>query len=112
MATVNLTEEIYINESDISLDGAEDIVDLIENNSIDIVEVLALLNWELPDFQEAARQLDIELMIGFSASSGDDLYQAFKKLNNFEKRDFMTYISDCVVGYHDIQKSEVPNELR
>jgi hypothetical protein len=30
MASVNITEEIYIHESDISLDGAEDIVDLID----------------------------------------------------------------------------------
>ena len=113
MASVNITEEIYIHESNISLDGAEDIVDLIENNSIDIVEVLALLNWELPDFQEAARQLDIELLAGLGGiSSGDALYQSFKKLDNYEKRVFMTYIADCVVGYHDIQKSEMPNELR
>ena len=45
-------------------------------------------------------------------SSGDALYQSFKKLDNYEKRVFMTYIADCVVGYHDMQKSELPNELR
>jgi len=113
MASVTINEDFYIPAIDIAVDTPRDIVDIMDNNSITIIDVLGHLSWELPDFQEAARQLDIELMVGFGGmSSGDGLYQAFKKLDNYEKRVFMTYIADCVVGYHDMQKSELPNELR
>ena len=113
MANVDIQDNFYVQPKDIQLDDAGEIFDIMDNNSITITDVLEALEWELPDFQEAARQLDIELMVGFGGmSSGDGLYQAFKKLDNYEKRVFMTYIADCVVGYHDMQKSELPNELR
>lgn len=113
MANVHIQEDFYVPAVDIVVDTPRDILDIMDNNSITPVEILEDLEWELPDFQEAARQLDIELMVGFGGmSSGDGLYQAFKKLDNYEKRVFMTYIADCVVGYHDMQKSEMPNELR
>ena len=113
MANVHIQEDFYVPAVDIVVDTPRDILDIMDNNSITPVEILEDLEWELPDFQEAARQLDIELMVGFGGmNSGDGLYQAFKKLDNYEKRVFMTYIADCVVGYHDVQKSEVPNELR
>lgn len=109
MASVNISEEIYIHESDISLDGAEDILDLIENNSIDIVEVLALLNWELPDFQEAARQLDLEYRP--TASTGADLHVLFRRLEPVEQREFMSYITDALVRYHRSTPDGLPSEL-
>ena len=113
MANVHIQEDFYVPAVDIVVDTPRDILDIMDNNSITPVEILEDLEWELPDFQEAARQLDIELLAGLSGmSSGDGLYQAFKKLDNYEKRVFMTYIADCVVGYHDMQKSELPNELR
>ncbi len=113
MANVHIQEDFYVPAVDIVVDTPRDILDIMDNNSITPVEILEDLEWELPDFQEAARQLDIELLSGLSGmSSGDGLYQAFKKLDNYEKRVFMTYIADCVVGYHDMQKSELPNELR
>jgi hypothetical protein len=98
MASVNITEEIYIHESDISLEGAEDIVDLIENNSIDIVEVLALLNWELPNFQEAARQLDIEYLPFTTTGAG--LLHIFKKMEATEQREFLSMITDSIISYY------------
>lgn len=113
MANVHIQDDFYIPAVDIEVDTPRDILDIMDNNSITPVEILEELEWELPDLQEAARQLDIELLAGLGGmSSGDALYQSFKKLDNYEKRVFMTYIADCVVGYHDIQKSEVPNELR
>lgn len=113
MANVHIQDDFYIPAVDIEVDTPRDILDIMDNNSITPVEILEELEWELPDLQEAARQLDIELLAGLSGmSSGDALYQSFKKLDNYEKRVFMTYIADCVVGYHDVQKSEVPNELR
>ena len=113
MANVHVEEDIYVSAFDIEVDSTRDIIDIMHNNSILLIDLLKELEWELPDFQEAARQLDIELMVGFGGmSSGDGLYQAFKKLDNYEKRVFMTYIADCVVGYHDMQRSELPNELR
>ena len=111
MASVNISEEIYIHESDISLEGAEDILDLIENNSIDIVEVLALLNWELPDFQEAARQLDLEYRP--TASTGADLLSLFTKMEVTEQREFLSMITDAIVSYYKLNLTfELPNELR
>jgi hypothetical protein len=111
MASVNITEEIYIHESDISLDGAEDIVDLIENNSIDIVEVLALLNWELPDFQEAARQLDIEYRP--VCTTGISLLSLFKKMEVTEQREFLSMITDAIISYYKSDLTlELPNDLR
>jgi hypothetical protein len=98
MASVNITEEIYIHESNISLDGAEDIVDLIKNNSINIVEVLALLNWELPDFQEAARQLDIEYQPVCTTGAG--LLSLFRKMEATEQREFLSMITDAIVSYY------------
>lgn len=113
MANVHIQDDFYIPAVDIEVDTPRDILDIMDNNSITPVEILEELEWELPDLKEAARQLDIELLAGLSGmSSGDALYQSFKKLDNYEKRVFMTYIADCVVGYHDVQKSEVPNELR
>lgn len=113
MANVHIQEDFYVPAVDIVVDTPRDILDIMDNNSITPVEILEDLEWELPDFQEAARQLDIEPMVGFGGiSSGDALYQSFKKLDNYEKRVFMTYIADCVVGYHDMQRSELPNELR
>jgi hypothetical protein len=98
MASGNITEEIYIHESNISLDGAEDIVDLIKNNSINIVEVLALLNWELPDFQEAARQLDIEYQPVCTTGAG--LLSLFRKMEATEQREFLSMITDAIVSYY------------
>ena len=113
MANVHIQEDFYVPAVDIVVDTPRDVLDIMDNNSITPVEILEDLEWELSDFQEAARQLDIELLAGLSGmSSGDALYQSFKKLDNYEKRVFMTYIADCVVGYHDMQKSELPNELR
>ena len=113
MANIHIDEHFYVPAIDIEVDSASDIVDIMDNSGIKIIEVLEHLQWELPDLQEAARQLDIELLAGLGGmSSGDALYESFKKLDNYEKRVFMTYIADCVVGYHDMQRSELPNELR
>lgn len=113
MASVHIDEDFYIPAVDIVVDTPRDIVDIMDNNDITPVGILEELEWGLPDLQDAARQLDIELLAGLGGiSSGDALYQSFKKLDNYEKRVFMTYIADCVVGYHDMQRSELPNELR
>lgn len=113
MANVHIENDVYVLASDIEVDDAFDIVKIMDNNSLSAIDILKQLRWELPDFQEAARQLDIELLSGLSGmSSGDALYQSFKKLDNYEKRVFMACIQDCVVIYHNMQKSELPNELR
>lgn len=113
MANVHIENDIYVPAVDIEVDTPRDVLDIMDNNSITPVEILEELEWELPDFQEAARQLDIELLAGLSGmSSGDALYQSFKKLDNYEKRVFMLRIADCVVGYLSTLESELPNELR
>ena len=113
MARVTINEDFYLPAIDISVDTPRDILDIMDNNNITPVEILEELNYELPDLQEAARQLDIELLAGLGGmSSGDAFYQSFKKLDNYEKRVFMACIQDCVVSYHEMQKSELPNELR
>jgi hypothetical protein len=112
MANVYIPESVYVHESNIELDGGEeDIVDLMKKNSIDVVEVLALLNWELPDFQEAARQLDIEY-IPFT-TTGAGLLHIFKKMETTEQREFLSMITDSIISYYRSDLTlQLPNELR
>ena len=113
MANVHIEDDFYVPAVDIEVDTPRDILDIMDNNSITPVEILEELEWELPDLQEAARQLDIELLAGLGGmKSGDSLYQAFKKLDYYEKKGFMLLISDCVVRYLATVESELPNELR
>lgn len=98
MATVHIEDNVYVSASDIEIDGVEDIQYIMDNNYITIIDVLKELNWELPDFQEAARQLDIEYFP--MATTGERLYLLFRKLEPTEQREFMLNIANALVSYY------------
>jgi hypothetical protein len=98
MATVHIEDNVYVSPSDIEIDGVEDIKYIMDNNYITIIDILKELNWELPDFQEAARQLDLEYLP--MATTGERLYLLFRKLDPVEQREFMMNISNALVSYY------------
>lgn len=109
MANVHIDEEFYVPAIDIVVDDAGDIIDIMDNNSITIIDVLGHLSWELPDFQEAARQLDLEYRP--TASTGADLHVLFRRLGPVEQREFMSHITDALVRYHRSTPDGLPSEL-
>ena len=98
MANVHIENDVYVLASDIEVDDVSDIIHIMENNSLNAVDILKKLNWELPDFQEAARQLDIEYLP--MATTGERLYLLFRKLEPTEQREFMLNISNALVSYY------------
>lgn len=98
MASVTINEDFYIPAIDIAVDTPRDIVDIMDNNSITIIDVLGHLSWELPDFQEAARQLDIEYLPFTTTGAG--LLNIFKKMETAEQREFLSLITDSIISYY------------
>ena len=98
MASVHIDEDFYIPAIDIEVETPRDILDIMDNNSITPVEILEDLEWELPDFQEAARQLDIEY-IPFT-TTGAGLLHIFKKMEVTEQREFLSMITDSIISYY------------
>ena len=109
MANVHIEDNVYVPSSDIEVDSAGDILDIMDNNFISAVDILKELDWELPDFQEAARQLDLEYRP--TASTGADLHVLFRRLEPVEQREFMSYITDALVRYHRSTPDGLPSEL-
>ena len=109
MANVRIQDDFYVPSVDIVVDTPRDILDIMDNNSITPVEILEDLEWELPDFQEAARQLDLEYRP--TASTGADLHVLFRRLEPVEQREFMSYITDALVRYHRSTPDGLPSEL-
>jgi len=98
MANVNIQDNFYVQPRDIELDDAGEIFDIMDNNDIKITDVLEALEWELPDLQEAARQLDIEY-IPFT-TTGAGLLNIFKKIEVTEQREFLSLITDSIISYY------------
>ena len=111
MASVTINEDFYLPAIDIAVDTPRDVVDIMDNNDITPVKILKELEWELPDFQEAARQLDIEY-IPFT-TTGAGLLHIFKKMETTEQREFLSMITDSIISYYRSDLTlQVPNELR
>jgi len=111
MANVHIENDVYVLASDIEVDDAFDIVKIMDNNSLSAVDILKQLRWELPDFQEAARQLDIEY-IPFT-TTGAGLLHIFKKMETTEQREFLSMITDSIISYYRSDLTlQLPNELR
>ena len=98
MARVYIVDDIPIDATDIELKNAKEVVDIMENNYISIVDILKIHCWELPDFQEAARQLDIEY-IPFT-TTGAGLLHIFRKMETTEQREFLSLITDSIISYY------------
>ena len=98
MANVDIQDNFYVQPKDIQLDDAGEIFDIMDNNSITITDVLEALEWELPDFQEAARQLDIEYLPFTTTGAG--LLNIFKKIETAEQREFLSLITDSIISYY------------
>lgn len=98
MANVDIQDNFYVQPKDIQLDDAGEIFDIMDNNSITITDVLEALEWELPDFQEAARQLDIEYLPFTTTGAG--LLNIFKKMGTAEQREFLSFITDSIISYY------------
>ena len=98
MANVHIDEHFCVPAIDIEVDSASDIVDIMDNSGIKIIEVLEHLQWELPDFQEAARQLDIEYLSFTTTGAG--LLNIFKKMETAEQREFLSLITDSIISYY------------
>lgn len=98
MANVDIQDNFYVQPKDIQLDDAGEIFDIMDNNSITITDVLEALEWELPDLQEAARQLDIEY-IPFT-TTGAGLLHIFRKMEATEQREFLSMITDSIISYY------------
>lgn len=111
MAQINIEDTVYVTASDIEVDDVGDIIDIMDNNYIKIIEVLQHLDWELPDFQEAARQLDLEYRP--ACTTGASLLSLFKKMEVTEQREFLSMITDAIVSYYRSDLTvELPNDLR
>ena len=111
MASVTINEDFYLPAIDIGVDTPRDVVDIMDNNDITPVKILKELEWELPDLQEAARQLDIEY-IPFT-TTGAGLLHIFKKMETTEQREFLSMITDSIISYYRSDLTlQVPNELR
>lgn len=98
MASVTINEDFYLPAIDIAVDTPRDVVDIMDNNNITPVEILKELEWELPDFQEAARQLDIEYLPFTTTGAG--LLNIFRKLEPTEQREFLLLITDSIISYY------------
>tara|TARA_Y100000385_G_C12719436_1_gene477986 strand:+ start:78 stop:413 length:336 start_codon:yes stop_codon:yes gene_type:complete len=98
MASVTINEDFYLPAIDIAVDTPRDVVDIMDNNDITPVEILEELEWELPDLQKAARQLDIEY-IPFT-TTGAGLLHIFKKMETTEQREFLSLITDSIISYY------------
>ena len=98
MASVHIDEDFYIPAIDIEVETPRDILDIMDNNSITPVEILEDLEWELPDFQEAARQLDLEYRP--ACTTGASLLMLFKKMEVTEQREFLSMITDSIISYY------------
>ena len=98
MAQINIEDTVYVTASDIEVDDVGDIIDIMDNNYIKIIEVLQHLDWELPDFQEAARQLDLEYRP--ACTTGASLLSLFKKMEVTEQREFLSMITDAIISYY------------
>jgi hypothetical protein len=98
MARVYIVDDIPIDATDIELKNAKEVVDIMENNYISIVDILKIHCWELPDFQEAARQLDIEYRP--VCTTGASLLSLFKKMEVTEQREFLSLITDSIISYY------------
>lgn len=98
MASVHIQEDFYVPSVDIVVDTPRDIIDIMDNNSITPVEILEDLEWELPDFQEAARQLDLEYQP--VCTTGASLLSLFRKMEVTEQREFLSMITDSIINYY------------
>jgi len=98
MASVHIQEDFYVPSVDIVVDTPRDILDIMDNNSITPVEILEDLEWELPDFQAAARQLDIEYQP--VCTTGASLLSLFRKMEIAEQREFLSMITDSIINYY------------
>ena len=98
MASVTINEDFYIPAIDIEVDTPRDVLDIMDNNSITPFEILEELEWELPDFQEAARRLDIEYLPFTTTGAG--LLNIFKKIEVTEQREFLSLITDSIISYY------------
>jgi len=98
MANVHVEEDIYVSAFDIEVDSTRDIIDIMHNNSILLIDLLKELDWELPDFQAAARQLDIEYQP--VCTTGASLLSLFRKMEIAEQREFLSMITDSIINYY------------
>lgn len=98
MLHAKIDDNLYILPENIEVDFPHDIVDIMDSNDIFIVDLLKYLEWELPDFQEAARQLDIE-HIPFT-TTGAGLLHIFRKMEATEQREFLSMITDSIISYY------------
>lgn len=98
MANVHIENDVYVLASDIEVDDVSDIISIMNNNLIYPADILKAMDWELPDFQEAARQLDIEYLPFTTTGAG--LLNIFKKMEVTEQREFLSLITDSIISYY------------
>jgi hypothetical protein len=111
MANVHIENDVYVLASDIEVDDVLDIISIMNNNCIFPSDILKAMDWELPDFQEAARQLDIEYRP--ACTTGASLLSLFRKMEATEQREFLSMITDSIISYYKSDLTlQLPNELR
>ena len=98
MANVHIENDVYVLASDIEVDDVSDIISIMNNTCIFPADILKAMDWELPDFQEAARQLDIEYLPFTTTGAG--LLNIFKKIETAEQREFLSLITDSIISYY------------
>lgn len=109
MANVTINEDFYVPSTDIVVDYAGDVVDIMESNDITATEILAHLDWGREELEQAAQDLMVEYRS--TASTGADLHVLFRRLEPVEQREFMSYITDALVRYHRSTPDGLPSEL-
>lgn len=98
MANVHIENDVYVLASDIEVDDVLDIISIMNNNCIYPADILKAMDWELPDFQDAARQLDIEYLPFTTTGAG--LLHIFRKMEATEQREFLSLITDSIISYY------------
>lgn len=98
MLHAKIDDNLYILPENIEADFPHDIIDIMDSNDIFIVDLLEYLEWELPDFQKAARELDIEYLP--LTPTGAGLLHIFKKMEITEQREFLSMITDSIINYY------------
>ena len=98
MANVHIQEDFYVPSTDVVVDYAGDIVDIMESNDITATEILSHLDWGRKELEQAAQDLMVEYQP--VCTTGASLLSLFRKMEVTEQREFLSMITDSIINYY------------
>ena len=98
MANVHIQEDFYVPSTDVVVDYAGDIVDIMESNDITATEILSHLDWGRKELEQAAQDLMVEYRP--VCTTGASLLSLFRKMEVTEQREFLSMITDSIISYY------------